>query len=102
MGSRAIYHDGWMASAFGPRAPWVPGLPPGIKDRTPDQDTWELYNLDEDWSQAHDLAAQMPAKLAELREAFAIEAARNRRLPAGRRAVDPGLPPRAAGLHALP
>ena len=30
MGSRAIYHDGWMASAFGPRLPWVPGLPPGI------------------------------------------------------------------------
>jgi len=27
MGSRSIYHDGWMASAFGPRIPWVPGLP---------------------------------------------------------------------------
>ena len=25
MGSRGIYHDGWMASAFGPRIPWVPG-----------------------------------------------------------------------------
>ena len=23
MGSRAIYHDGWMASAFGPRVPWM-------------------------------------------------------------------------------
>ena len=31
MGSRAIYHDGWMASAFGPRIPWVPALPPGIQ-----------------------------------------------------------------------
>ena len=31
MGSRAIYHDGWMASAFGPRIPWVPGLPAGIR-----------------------------------------------------------------------
>ena len=30
MGSRAIYHDGWMASAFGPREPWTPGTPPGI------------------------------------------------------------------------
>lgn len=29
-GSRAIYRDGWMASARGPRLPWVPGLPPGI------------------------------------------------------------------------
>ena len=29
MGSRAIYHDGWMASAFGPRIPWVTGLAEG-------------------------------------------------------------------------
>ncbi|MFP3345677.1 hypothetical protein R0J87_24650, partial [Halomonas sp. SIMBA_159] len=43
LGSRAIYHDGWMASAFGPRAPWVPGLPEGIADWSPDQDAWELY-----------------------------------------------------------
>ena len=60
MGSRAIYHDGWMASAFGPRVPWVPGLPPGIREWTPDRDTWELYNLDEDWTQNNDLAATMP------------------------------------------
>ena len=32
MGSRSIYHEGWMASAFGPRIPWVPGLPKGIRD----------------------------------------------------------------------
>jgi arylsulfatase len=38
MGSRAIYHDGWIASAFGPRIPWVAGLPPGIKEWTPDKD----------------------------------------------------------------
>ncbi|NKS30642.1 sulfatase-like hydrolase/transferase [Rhodococcus hoagii] len=35
MGSRAIYHDGWMASAFGPRAPWVPGLPGGVRGLEP-------------------------------------------------------------------
>ena len=64
MGSRAIYHDGWMASAFGPRIPWVAGLPPGIREWTPDKDTWELYNLEEDWTQSHDLAAHMPEKLA--------------------------------------
>ena len=46
MGSRAIYHDGWMASAFGPRTPWLPGLPPGIREWTPDKDQWELYNLE--------------------------------------------------------
>ncbi len=83
MGSRAIYHDGWMASAFGPRAPWVPGLPAGIQEWTPDQDTWELYDLERDWTQAHDLAAEMPDKLAQLRETFAIEAARNSVYPVG-------------------
>jgi arylsulfatase len=83
MGSRAIYHDGWMASAFGPRAPWIPGLPPGIADWTPDHDRWELYHLDEDWTQARDLAADRPEKLAQLKEIFAIEAARNSVYPVG-------------------
>lgn len=83
MGSRAIYHKGWMASAFGPRAPWIPGNPPGILEWTPDQDQWELYHLDEDWSQARDLADEMPDKLAELKEVFAIEAAKNSVYPIG-------------------
>ena len=83
MGSRAIYHNGWMASAFGPRVPWLPGLPPGIREWTPDQDTWELYNLDKDWTQNNDLAATMPEKLAQLKELFAMEAARNKVLPIG-------------------
>jgi arylsulfatase A-like enzyme len=83
MGSRAIYHDGWMASAFGPRSPWIPGNPPGIHEWTPDQDQWELYHLDEDWSQAHDLATQMPEKLAVLKDIFSIEAAKNSVYPIG-------------------
>jgi arylsulfatase len=83
MGSRAIYHDGWMASAFGPRTPWLPGAPAGMATWTPDNDRWELYNLDEDWSQAYDLAEEMPDKLAQMRELFAIEAARNKVLPVG-------------------
>ncbi|MGN6427463.1 MAG: arylsulfatase [Leifsonia sp.] len=83
MGSRSVYADGWMASALGPRLPWVPGAPPGIRTWTPDDDRWELYNLESDWSQAHDLAAEHPDKLAELREVFAIEAARNDALPIG-------------------
>jgi len=83
MGSRAIYHAGWMASAFGPRTPWIPGLPPGIREWTPDKDVWELYNLDEDWTQANDLAASMPDKLAQLKELFLIEATRNKVLPIG-------------------
>jgi arylsulfatase len=83
MGSRAVYHDGWMASAAGPRLPWVPGVPPGIHEWTPDHDSWELYHLDEDFSQAHDLAAEQPERLAALKEVFAIEAARNSALPIG-------------------
>jgi arylsulfatase A-like enzyme len=83
MGSRAIYHDGWMASAFGPRAPWVPGNPPGIHEWTPDNDVWELYNLAEDWTQANNLAAKMPGKLAQMKDIFLIEAARNKALPIG-------------------
>ena len=83
MGSRAIYHNGWMASAFGPRTPWTPGLPPGIKEWSPDNDTWELYNVDEDWSQANDLADKMPAKLEELKQTFLVEATKNNVLPIG-------------------
>ena len=60
-----------------------PACPPGIQEWTPDQDTWELYNLDEDWSQANDLADQQPDKLAQLKEMFAIEAARNSVYPVG-------------------
>ena len=83
MGSRSIYHDGWMACARGPRLPWLAGLPEGIATWTPDADVWELYNLDEDWSQARDLAAENPDKLAQMKELFAIEAARNAVLPIG-------------------
>ncbi|TWI03843.1 arylsulfatase [Luteimonas cucumeris] len=83
MGSRAIYHDGWMASAIGPRLPWVPGTPPGIHDWDPDNDIWELYNLTEDWTQANDLASTEPERLAKLKDLFLIEAANNNVLPIG-------------------
>lgn len=42
-----------------------------------------LLHLDEDWSQSNDLAAQMPAKLAQLKDMFWIEAAKNDVLPIG-------------------
>jgi arylsulfatase len=83
MGSRAIYHEGWIASAFGPRVPWLPGLPKGILEWTPDKDKWELYNLEEDWTQANDLADKMPEKLADLKDVFLIEFAKNQGFPIG-------------------
>ena len=72
-----------MASALGPRLPWVPGVDPSILEWTPDDDVWELYNLEEDWTQANDLAEQMPDKLAQMKEIFLIEATRNNALPIG-------------------
>ena len=83
MASRGIYHDGWFASALGPREPWVGGMPKGANEWTPDKDQWELYNLNEDWSQANDLAAAMPQKLAEMKDVFLMESVRNKNLPIG-------------------
>ena len=83
MASRGIYHDGWFASAMGPREPWVGGMPKGAKEWSPEKDQWELYNLNEDWSQANDLAAKMPAKLAEMKDLFLIESTKNKNLPIG-------------------
>ena len=83
MGSRSIYHDGFIASAFGPRIPWKPGLDPAIFQWTPDQDKWELYDLRSDFSQADDLAAAQPEKLAEMIALFNAEAKANKAYPIG-------------------
>lgn len=83
MASRGVYQDGWFASARGPREPWVGGVPPGIKEWSPLTDTWELYNIDEDWSQAHNLADKYPEKLLELKSLFLTESAKNKNLPIG-------------------
>jgi len=75
-GNRAIYKDGWFAGATH-QYPWERNpLHPSLDD-----DTWELYNLDKDYSQAHDLAASNPAKLAELKTEFDKEAGRNNVYP---------------------
>jgi len=85
LGSRAIYQDGWWACAKLDKLPWdfspatLKRFAPGAYD--PEQDTWELYYLPDDFSQAKDLAAEKPDKLAELKELFWQEAERNRALP---------------------
>ena len=84
-GSRAIYKDGWWACAKLDKLPWdlspetLHRFSPGVWD--PEKDPWELYYLPDDFSQAHDLAAEQPEKLAELKELFWQEAERNRVLP---------------------
>ena len=67
LGNRGIYHDGWMASCFHGRLPWIRLA--GFDFDGP-QERWELYNVAEDFSQAVDLAASHPEKLAELLEIF--------------------------------
>ena len=81
MASRGIYHEGWFASAPGLREPWVGGMPKGIKEWSPLTDKWELYNIDEDWSQANDLAASNPQKLEEMKALFLVESTRTRTCP---------------------
>jgi arylsulfatase len=85
-GSRAIYRDGWWACAKLDKLPWdfspatLSKFAPG-SGWDPGQDRWELYYLPDDFSQAHDLAAEHPGKVAELVELFWAEAERNRVLP---------------------
>lgn len=83
MASRGIYHDGWYACTFGPRTPWLPGMPKGINEWSPENDVWELYNLEEDWSQANNLAAEHPEKLEFMKDLFLVESAKNDNLPIG-------------------
>lgn len=71
-GNRGIYHDGWTAVTHH-RTPWILG---GAQQVTLAEDRWELYNTMEDWSQANDLAADMPDKLRELQELFFVEASK--------------------------
>ncbi|GAB3625864.1 Arylsulfatase [Pandoraea terrae] len=77
-GHRAIYHDGWMASAFHSRLPWT-GF--DYSNKKFEDDQWELYDLRNDFSQGNDLAQREPARLAALKKLFMSEAARNQVLP---------------------
>ncbi|MFV8816899.1 sulfatase-like hydrolase/transferase [Haliea sp. E17] len=71
MGQRAIYHDGWMANTTPINMPWNMPVTRG-GDTT--AYGWELYNLSEDFSQSHNLAAKNPEKLAEMQALFDQEA----------------------------
>jgi arylsulfatase len=83
-GSRAIYKDGWMASAFGPLYPWnTPASLPRLAEWDSATDEWELYDLRNDFSQANNLAASNPTKLAELQKEFLALAKDNQAFPIG-------------------
>lgn len=72
LGTRAIYHDGWKAVA---RHGALSGAGNFMKDR------WELYHVDSDRAEVHDLAGQHPDRLAELIALWWVEAGRNDVLP---------------------
>jgi arylsulfatase A-like enzyme len=80
-GNRAIFHLGWTAVAKH-KDPWL------SSSHGLDDDVWELYNVEEDWTQSHDLAAEFPEKLAELQRLFLIQAARFNVLPMDTRSAE--------------
>ena len=80
--NRGIYHQGWTAVTRH-STPWV------VEAELPafDDDVWELYDPD-DWTQAHDLAAEQPEKLAELQRLFLLEAGKYNVFPLDDRRVE--------------
>jgi len=82
LGSRGIYHEGWFAGTFGPRAPWSTDMS-FMPTWDPAQDEWELYDLTVDYSQSKNLAKENPEKLAELKALFDAEATDNHVYPIG-------------------
>jgi arylsulfatase len=80
--NRGIYHKGWTAVTRH-STPWVPGELPPV-----DEDVWELYDTNTDWSQARDLAAELPDKLEQLKRMFLLEAAKYGVLPLDDRRVE--------------
>jgi arylsulfatase len=74
-GNRAIYHEGWLARVVH-RVPWQTG-----PIRPLEEDVWDLYNTEEDFSLTNNLAAKYPEKLEELKNLFDQEAVKNNVYP---------------------
>jgi arylsulfatase len=76
LGNRAIYSHGWLASTVPIRLPWQMGFGAETNVNLSAQYQWQLFNLDTDFSQTHDLAARNPARLREMQRLFDQEAAK--------------------------
>ena len=87
---------GWMASTTPPFVPWAAfeGLPQKAPKDILNGYTWELYNLADDPTQADDIAAKYPEKLAEMQKIFMTEAAKYNVLPLDNRTLPRFLGPR--------
>jgi arylsulfatase len=88
-GNRALYKDGWIATARHGRLPWVTA---GGTTGDFDHDKWELYDLTQDFSEDNDLSAKYPQKLKELQDDFWVEAKRYDVLPLDDRFSERGDP----------
>jgi arylsulfatase A-like enzyme len=84
IGNRGIYYKGWSAVTKH-RTPWELAQANLVAF---DDDVWELYDGTTDWTQAHDLASQMPDKLHELQRLWLIEAVKYNVLPLDDRAAE--------------
>ena len=82
-GNRALYHDDWIAATTPAALPWKTGNEPPI-----DQYKWELYKIDDDFSEANNLAKAEPEKLRGLQEMFWVEAAMHNALPIENSRID--------------
>jgi len=80
---RGIYQDGWIASSI-TFEPWVLQRPQFDIDKA----KWELYRIDDDFSQANDLASANPLKVKQLEELFWAEAAKYNVLPIDWRSLE--------------
>ena len=82
IGNRGIYHEGWFAGTIH-KAPWE------ATPRHPlTEDVWELYNVNDDFSQAVNLADKNPEKLQELKAKFLEEAVKYNVLPIDDRSIE--------------
>jgi len=83
MGNRGIYHRGWTAVTRH-RIPWETAA----KTAPLDDDVWELYDTNQDWTQSRDLAKENPKMLAELQRQWIIEATKYNVLPIDDRMIE--------------
>jgi arylsulfatase len=92
--NRALYHDGWVACTTPKRPPWI--NVGGTTKNPADDYEWELYNVEDDFSEAKNVVKEYPRKLRELQDLWWLEAAKYNVLPLDDRMgerVDPTIRP---------
>jgi len=89
VGHRGLWKDGWKAVTY------------HLKGAPFDQDEWALYNLEEDFSECHDLASELPEKLQEMVQTWWSEAEAYGVLPLDDRTIElfGGLPRQGTPHH---